>query len=377
MGNDMNDESLYPHSPDVMERETADGGFSCGWGMHFTPVEKCIIDMHGHIQFNSFDNATSYFGRHMDLVRPLKITHCVACTPIMTQPRYLDEPQGFSVPCRSGFDELKPYFDLSHSVANLTLMLFLHYANPDVGLLRQSITAGACAVKLHNAPIIVNAADPEIWLSDEWEVVFAEIEKQELPVLWHVTQRLTDSPYTGGGRNTYWKDGWKKGVIFTNENLLQIFLKAVERHPGIPFISAHQLHVGWERMASMFSKYPNLYTDTSIGCVVNEGDRMHEDDIRFIRDIFIQHSDRILFGTDYFIAEAGAANPIGTDEEKVAIIRSHIRFIKQLRLPDEALQKIFHGNAERLLCKSDDRSGICRKSRRYLKGRGAMSPAFH
>lgn len=349
MDNDSNDESLYPHSPDVVERETADGGFSRGWGIHFKPAEKCIVDVHGHIQFNSFDDAAGILSRHMELVRPLKITHCVACSPIMAQPRYLDEPQGFSVPCRSGFDELKPYFDLAHRAGNLSLMLFLHYANPDVELLVQSVAAGACAVKLHNAPIIVNAADPEIWLSGEWEAAFAEIERHGLPILWHVTQRLTDSPYTGGGRNTYWKDGWKKGVSFTNEDLLQIFLKVVEKHPGIPFICAHQLHIGWERLASLLDKYPNMYTDTSIGCVVNEGDRMYEDDIRYIREIFIRYSDRILFGTDYFIADTAAGNPIGTDVEKAAIIVSHIRFIKQLRLPDEALQKVFHCNAEHLL----------------------------
>jgi predicted TIM-barrel fold metal-dependent hydrolase len=349
MGKYENDESLYPHSPDVKERETADGGFSRGWGMHFTPVEKCIVDVHGHIQFNSFDNAAGILGRYMELVRPLKISCCVACTPIMAQCRYLDEPQGFSVPCRSGFAALKPYFDLAHGAGNLSLMLFLHYANPDAELLRQSVAAGACAVKLHNAPIIVNAADPEIWLSNQWEAVFAEIEKHGLPILWHVTQRLTDSPYTGGGRNTYWKDGWKKGVGFTNEDLLQIFLKVVEKHPGIPFICAHQLHVGWERLASLFERYPNLYSDTSIGCVVNEGDRMYEGDIRYIRGIFIRHSDRMLFGTDYFIADASSGSPTGPDEEMAAIIKSHIRFIRQLRLPDEALQKVFHCNAERLL----------------------------
>ena len=345
----VDNESLYPHSQDVLERESADDGFSRGWGIHFQPTERYIADIHGHIQFDSFDSAKAALERHMKLVRPIRITYCMACTPVISKPSYLDEPQGFPIPCRTGWDALRPYFDLVKGTEHFSLMLFLHYANPDVQVLQQSAAAGACAVKLHNAPIIVNAADPEIWLTDEWKAVFAEIERLGLPVLWHVTQRLTDSPYTGGGRNTYWKDGWKKGVKFTNEDLLQVFLKVVDEHPGIPFICAHQLHLGWGRLSHLFDRHPNLYTDTSIGCMVVEGDRMYEHDIRLIRDFFIQYCDRILFGTDYYITDAAAESILYPADEKEILIKNHIRFIKQLRLPDDVLQRVLYGNAVRIL----------------------------
>lgn len=342
-------EKRYPHAPDVTERETADGGFSKGWGMHFQPAASHIVDMHGHIQFQNLEGAEAVVNRHMQLMQQLNVTRCVACSPVMTRPADERNPQGFSIECLSGIDALRPYFPLARKSGKLSLMLFLYYANPDVELLKQCVAEGACAVKLHNAPIIVDGADPNIWFSEEWAAVFTEIERLGLPVLWHVSQRLTDCPYTGGGRNSYWKDGWKKGVTYTNEDLLQIYLKIVEKYPGVPFISAHQLHLGWERLGALFDAHPNLYADTSIGCWVNEGDRMYEDDASLIRDFFVKHSDRMLFGTDYFITDLSGDDPIYADEGKAAITKNHIRFIRQLSLPDDVLQKVMHGNAESLL----------------------------
>ncbi len=342
-------ERLYPHSPDVTERETSDGGFSKGWGMHFIPMEDTIFDIHGHIQLQSFEKADEVLRSHLELVRPLNISRCAVCSPMMVRPEDMPSPAVFSVDRLAKPEELAPYLELMKRCGALDLMVFLHHANPDVELLRESIARGACGMKLHNAPIMVEAADPEIWLQDDWAVVFSEIERKGLPVLWHVTQRLSDSPYTGGGRNTYWKDGWKKGVAFTNEDLLQIYLKVVGEYPGIPFISAHQLHIGWDRMAGLLDRYPNLFSDTSIGCQVNEGDRMYEGDIRAIRDFFIRYPDRMLFGTDSFITDMTEGDSVFDEDVKKAVIKNHIRFIRQLRVPLDILQKAFHGNAERLL----------------------------
>ncbi len=345
--NDM--ESLYPHSPDVTERETADGGFSKGWGMHFHPVEETIVDVHGHIQFQSFGNVDEVMKKQLELMRPLNLSRCAVCSPMMVRPANLESPEVFSVDRLTKLEDLVPYLDLAGKSDMLALMIFLHHGNPDLELLGKCVDAGACGVKLHNAPIIVEAADPEVWLHDDWADVFSEIERKGLPVLWHVTQRLTDCPYTEGGRNTYWKDGWKKGVTFTNEDLLQIYLKIVAKYPGIPFISAHQLHIGWDRMASLFDRYPNLFSDTSVGCQVNEGDRIYETDICRIRDFFIRYSDRMLFGTDSFITDMTEGDSVFNEDVKATGIKNHIRFIKQIRLPFDALQKVFHGNAERLL----------------------------
>ena len=43
------DEKKFPHAPDVLERETAEKGFSAGWGLHQTPAETYILDCHTHM----------------------------------------------------------------------------------------------------------------------------------------------------------------------------------------------------------------------------------------------------------------------------------------------------------------------------------------
>lgn len=340
--------ALFPHAPDVAERESADCGFSKGWGMQFQPREKTIVDMHGHIEFAYQTDSDALIGQHLNLMKRLNAGRIVACLPVSFRPEDADCPLGFwSLRC-FGFEELKPYIESARLSGRVSLMLFLHHRNPDRSLLEKCMAEGLSGVKLHNAPVIVEASDPEVWLSREWSEVFSELGKAGKPVLWHVTQRLTDCPYVGGDRNVYWKDGWEKGVNYTNEDLLRIFLEVVRRNPDVHFIGAHQLHLGWERLASLFDQYPNLYIDTSIGCQVNEGDQMYEEDVQQIRSIFIRYADRILFGTDFSInrdTEGEQGWP-----EKLQAVANHVRFVRQLRLQDDALQKVMHANAENIFC---------------------------
>jgi predicted TIM-barrel fold metal-dependent hydrolase len=334
----------WPHPPDVLERETADGGFSKGWGMHFQPVAECIINAHGHIQFALMDHCDKAVEDHLKIVAPMAVSHVVVCSPIASA-KTVESSRGMGIYRVCVMEQMEPYLDLADRHSEMSLLLFLDHDNPDPVLVRQCAKRGVRGIKLHNAPLIMGGVCPEHWLDSRWAEVFAEIERLGLPVLWHVTQRLTDSPYTGGARNVYWSDGWKNGATFTNEDLLQTYLQIVETYPGIPFISAHQLHIGWERLDELMEQHQNLFIDTSIGCVVREGDLLYEEDRDYIRSFFISRSDRILFGTDFFITD--------DDDQDTAYlcqsVGSHIRFLRQLRLPHDVLQRVAHGNAQRLL----------------------------
>ena len=46
----MLDHPEEPHSPDVLERETDDDGFSAGWGLHMKPSVRYWLDCHTHIR---------------------------------------------------------------------------------------------------------------------------------------------------------------------------------------------------------------------------------------------------------------------------------------------------------------------------------------
>ena len=60
-----------------------------------------------------------------------------------------------------------------------------------------------------------------VWDGRAWQEIFSWLEQSRTPVLWHVTQRVSYSPYHGGGYNAYFEDGQKRGVSVTNQQLLE------------------------------------------------------------------------------------------------------------------------------------------------------------
>jgi predicted TIM-barrel fold metal-dependent hydrolase len=155
------------------------------------------------------------------------------------------------------------------------------------------------------------------------------------------------------------------------EDLFAAYERRVARHPkttiiGVHFGNAPELP---ERVAAMLDKYPNLYVDTAAR--VPELGRKAD----VVREIFLRHPDRILFGTDLGVGEApddlmlgstGVLPPTHADADR--FFSATWRFfetrdqnfahptpiqgrwtISGLGLPPEVLQKIYSGNADRLL----------------------------
>jgi len=313
----------FPHSPDVHERETADDGFSAGWGFHMAPSVRYWIDSHTHMAESETPRIlTAVAGWHTfqwahRLRRHVAVdgTHrnfAAFQAAAETDDRFLWY-------CRLPWDQ------------------------PDVTHLKRCKQAGALGLKLHNATLMSGDFPRNIVHSPEWHRVYEAAGRLGMPVLWHVTQRRTDAPYTGGGPDSYWKLGWPKGVSFCNRDLLEDFLEVVAAHPETNFIGAHQLHAGPETLDRIFNVHPNFYTDTSIGCFVADGDRMSEEDIRKWRNFVLPYHDRILFGSDIVLTHENA-----TSELLRQHFLGHIRWVKQLRLPQDALSNIAHANFERL-----------------------------
>jgi predicted TIM-barrel fold metal-dependent hydrolase len=312
-----------PHSPDVKIRETLDGGFSKGLGFHFQPNEKYWLDSHNHL---------GNIRTHQELYKLLDEWFS-----------RLDAYRlGRMIVIASNQDAFKAYGNVSKFDDRFRWLISIPFNSPDAEVLESAIENETCGIKLHNAPIMRGEGEPNVWLNDDWSKIFSIAEKKGLPILWHVTQRMSGSPYHGGGENSYWEDGYKKGVTFTNEDLLGITLEILKKFPKLRIIGAHQLHVGLERLSVLFEEYENLYIDTSCSFFLRWGDNLYENDRKILREFFTKYQDRILFGTDSPISLGD------TDEYKVQAFLCHVRFIKQLRLDDEVLQKISHRNAERL-----------------------------
>lgn len=329
---ELRDKCLYPHSPDVLERETSDRGFSQGWGIHFMPVEEYWTDIHAHLEVEDINDYREALQLYKNVASRLKTKYSSIIFLLQSRKDMGDR-----------FKEILEHgIRIVREAEGFVPMLYIDYTDADPDIVDKAVQAGIKGIKLHNAPIVTKGASHKVWLSEEWRKVFEKIEKYRLPVLWHVTQRLTDAPYSGGGRNSYWKDGWLKGVEYTNQDLLDVFLEIVGCYPGINFVGAHQLHLGWERVAELFGRYSNLLVDTSCGCIIREFDHIYESDRDYIRKYFINYSSRILFGTDTIIRKSMSERYVEVNNA------NHMRFIRQLQLPNAELQRVAHGNFDRL-----------------------------
>ncbi len=80
------------------------------------------------------------------------------------------------------------------------------------------------------------------------------------------------------------------------------------------------------KISQMLEQYPNLYCDISAGSGCNALSRAPA----FSRDFLIRWQDRILFGRDYFD-------------------NRHQELLESLDLPGAVLEKIYSGNALRLV----------------------------
>jgi predicted TIM-barrel fold metal-dependent hydrolase len=319
----MSEDSTRPHSPYLIQRDTLDNGFSKGWIPHFLPSEEYWIDMHVHM--SGVTNADDlkrlldeWFSR-LDAYRLGKIVVIV------------DQDKLFDV-----FDEF------SRKDSRFAWMYWPKIDAPSVEQVRDAVSHGACALKLHNSPIMGGRMPRNVYQSEEWQAILSYAETAEIPLLWHVTQRYGYSPYHGGGLNAYWQDGWAKGVDFTNEDLLQDVLAQMRQHPKLKVIGAHQLHVGVDRLSVLFKEYKNLYIDSSCGMYLRWTDEFIEADRLLLCEFVETWSERIVFGTD-----AGLF-PGGIDEYAIQGFLCHPRFMLKLGLNDKALQDVAWRTAQQL-----------------------------
>lgn len=335
------DESRYPHAPDLLEREFAENGFAKGWAMHAKPVPEYYFDSHVHYSGGKSDNISENLQFSIESAESLGVKRQMIIFQIygkkwdigMKTENIMDSfPYFTPEDLGSQLNEPDGIFTKNKHIWSA----YLNYHSSEKELVHDAADIGTRCIKLHNAPQIEDNAPYDLWLSDDWQDVFHAVAECKLPVLWHVTQRLPSSAYTGGSRNVYWANGWKKGVTYNNEDLLQVFLICCRRNPGVNFIGAHQLHIGWDRLDELFTGNPNLYVDTTVGCTLRLYDDFYPHDKEYLRAIFIKWADRIIFGTDSF----------GTYSELNYL--QHMRFITSLDLPQDALDKICHGNLERL-----------------------------
>jgi predicted TIM-barrel fold metal-dependent hydrolase len=167
---------------------------------------------------------------------------------------------------------------------------------------------------------------------------------------------------------------WQAPVTW--DELYAQFERRVARHPKTTFIGVHFGNDPEDpaRVAQMLERHKNLYVDTAAR-VPELGRRDANHDPERTREIFIRFADRILFGTDMgvgteeqqvMLGSTGATPPGPDDIER--FFTSTWRWFETrdrdiptptpiqgrwnvdgIGLPRDVLERVYHGNAERLL----------------------------
>jgi predicted TIM-barrel fold metal-dependent hydrolase len=150
------------------------------------------------------------------------------------------------------------------------------------------------------------------------------------------------------------------------------FEHLVAKHPKTIFIGVHFGNDPEDpkRVGELLDKYPNLYVDTAARVP-----EIGRGDVEPVRDLFLRHSDRILFGTDVAVGDSpdqlwlgSRGNEVPGPADVKRFYSSTFRFfetrdrgfesptpiqgswtVSGIGLPPEILAKIYSGNAKRLL----------------------------
>ena len=213
-----------PRSPDLDVRETIDNGFSRDWGFHFLPSEEYWFDCHAHLA---------------KVRTAADIRHVLDAWFSILDGYRLERINLFVT-------DADLFAALRDPVRNrrFSWFYFPRHDQADLDRIDQAFGHGAAGLKLHNAPIMRGQAGRLVWQSESWQRIFARLNALRKPVLWHVTQRVSRSPYHGGSENAYWSDRPAQAEALKQRSALADFPGLVSRYRDIPFIGAHQLYIG-------------------------------------------------------------------------------------------------------------------------------------
>jgi predicted TIM-barrel fold metal-dependent hydrolase len=196
-------------------------------------------------------------------------------------------------------------------------------------------------------PILIHTADPkEYWYPKSYNV-------------FQYDDRADTAKY------------YKHPTVPPWEDLIAQRDRVLKKHPKTTFIAAHfaSMSNDFDGLAKTFDTYPNLYVDCSARLRF-----MYRYHRQAAHDFFVKYQDRILFGTDAFLPrdEKTLEDPkllrqwqeskslfysryleyLETDRVGIMEPGGHFREwmrLSGIKLPAEALEKIYHANAERLI----------------------------
>lgn len=254
-----------------------------------------------------------------------------------------------------------------------------NFAEEAIDQLKRDIGAGALMVKVWKV-VGMEVRDQKgdyVQIDDpRFQPIWDFLAKEDIPVLAHIGEPRAawqpldpESPHYG-----YYKDhpeyhAYKHPEIPSWETIMAARDHWLENNPDLTVIGAHLGSMAYdvEEVAKRLDAYPNFYVDTA----ARFGDLFNQSSEK-VRSFFLKYQDRIIYGTDLGIAVPEDSVSEATTESEQArmkeMLSRHWRYLtgrdslysdsptasldttmQSLNLPLEAVEKVYYGNAARVL----------------------------
>lgn len=219
---------------------------------------------------------------------------------------------------------------------------------------------------------LVPTTDPDSQMhpnDPRMDPIFEKAAEMGLPVNIHIGEPIwmyqpMDSTNDGLGRANIWEVK-HQDVTVSHSDMIDVMEETLKRHPNTTFIACHLMNLNnnLARLGDLLDQYSNLYIDISA--------RYAEFATipRYAAQFFEKYQDRILYGTDYGFEVFGHVDDGNGDRTSLAeMYRMTFRVLETtddhfyrtdllgykwplygLGLSDQALEKIYRGNAQRVL----------------------------
>lgn len=273
---------------------------------------------------------------------------------------------------------------------------FIHYMNLDykdwnepdfseraVKQVEEGYKLGAAGLKEYKRlGLTLRGADGKLIKIDDPKLdpMWKRCGELKLPISIHISDpKAFWLPYNES--NERWKElkdhrSWWFGdtnIYPRREELHAARNRVIARHPGTTFVCLHFANNPEDivTVGQWLDTYPNMMAD--LAARIPELGRHQPDKVR---ELFIKHQDRILFGTDFMVYDrlilgSGGSGSGPTDEDAASFYQKHWRWletrdrdfahmtpiqgdwtISAIGLPEAVLRKIYFDNARKLLARS-------------------------
>ena len=226
--------------------------------------------------------------------------------------------------------------------------VFIGSERPDyptwiAGLLEDAVRRGAVGLKIKDQ---AGAGDVSYWTRDTagtlvpfdspaYDPLWSTAERLGVPVLVHLGGAYKGEHQAPNGAN--------KTVRW--ETLMLQRERVLRKHPRLKLIGAHWAGTAGDRtyLEEILEKYPNMYTEGGAHQPKVEFATLDSAELSF----FDRYQDQIMFGTDYM------ENTFRWLKSYRQRLDMFLPFTETWPLPDSVMVKYYHGNARRLLKRTD------------------------